>query len=80
MTNRDYAILRAVAAFLKGFASRIEQRFQVLELRRLLLDRAEGHEGRASRRGRDFVAHGGESRPGWRQGSGWSCRKGWRAG
>lgn len=59
MTNRDHAILRAVAAFLKGFASRIEQRFQVLELKERGLDGEPGQigpagpEGQPGRDGRD---------------------------
>lgn len=59
MTNRDNAILRAVAAVLKGFAGRIEQRFHVLELKERGLDGQPGPsgppgpEGPAGRDGRD---------------------------
>jgi collagen type III alpha len=59
MTNRDHAILRAVAAFLKGFAGRIEQRFHVLELKERGLDGQPGEigppgpEGQPGRDGRD---------------------------
>lgn len=59
ITKRESAILRAVAALLKGMAERLEQRFTVLEARERGLDGAvgpqgpPGPEGPAGRDGRD---------------------------
>lgn len=78
MTNRDHAILRAVAGIFKAFAGRLEQRFQVLELKERGLDGQPGPtgppgpEGAPGRDGRDGLP----GRPGEKGADGTNGRDG----